>query len=326
MTAYSANFGTVKGGLTTVKRLWLGHDKASIGAWGGTLIELQANTGQYGLNESPASNARWLVFKTGEDEDERYLVLPLAINFHAFNFGIDHTGKTIAYIYLNSSGADIGTETSVGVTEYPVGSGIYIVGSLTYPTNAVWVRARTVETPSTYVSGSLEVATTVNTVSSAATKNLVLREFLFDYVTAIITTLNDYNRNVEKNLRLNVNRISDDDSIEVGKFPTIGVESAGHTEIAMSLGKDYRKYLLTCRANIWYYQEVLSTAEKKKEIYKALSSISSIIRANPKLGGFGHDTRIMASTIRPRVKGDGTLVSGGVVIIETDKVIRQNLV
>jgi hypothetical protein len=157
------------------------------------------------------------------------------------------------------------------------------------------------------------------------TSNEDLQDFINKYIDAIIATLDKYNRVDEKGLRLYVNNILDDDSLEVGKFPIIGVQFDGHDEEVVSMGSQARKYKLSLRANIWYYQEKISPSPKKRELLKALSQIASIIRANPTLGGYAINTNSKGSVIFPRIRQD-TIISAGAIIIEAEKIIRQNLI
>ena len=160
-------------------------------------------------------------------------------------------------------------------------------------------------------------------MTQSDTKDKELRQVHWDYVDGIVRVLSDYNRDKDKGLRPNVNAILDDDSAEIGKFPVISVFCTGHTEQVLSLGSVSKKVLMTYQAQIWYYNEKITGAIKRKDIYFALSTISAIMRENPTVGGFAHDTRILASWLKPKIV-NGTLVSGGVVIIESDKIIRQS--
>lgn len=156
------------------------------------------------------------------------------------------------------------------------------------------------------------------------TKAKEVRELFVDAVNNTVVVLNNYNRKRDKDLRLSVNKVTEDDAVEVGKFPIIGVEFVGHTEAPQSLGKTAKKILVTMTLNIWYYHETLTPSEKKTEINRALGTIRGVIAENPEINNFALNSRIIGSLVRPRNK-EGSWISAGVVSIEVDKVVRQNL-
>jgi len=150
------------------------------------------------------------------------------------------------------------------------------------------------------------------------------RDFASLYLDNIKTVLDKHNRRTREDLRLNVMHIDEDDVITVAKLPVIGVEWDSHTEEALSLGRKARKYTLKMRANIWYYKEALTPQFKRREVMRAIGTISSIIRKNPRINGYCLDSTVLASTIHPRIR-DGTVIAAGVVIIESEKRMRQDI-
>ena len=152
----------------------------------------------------------------------------------------------------------------------------------------------------------------------------VQRDFALLYLDNIKKVLDKHNRHTKEKLRLNVMHIDEDDVITVAKLPVIGVEWDSHTEEALSLGKQARKYNLRMRANIWYYKEKLTPQFKRRYVMRAIGTIASIIRKNPTINGFCLDSTVLASTIHPRIR-DGTVIAAGVVIIESEKRMRQDI-
>ena len=157
------------------------------------------------------------------------------------------------------------------------------------------------------------------------TSNEDQRDLFVDFVEYTIKTLDNYNRATDKKIRLNVNKIVDDNAVETGIFPVICVTCIGHSEEPISLGGQSRKFKITLRGNIWYYHEKLATVQKHKEIMLALGTITAILRGNRTLSGFAHDLNILGSLLRPNIVKD-VLISGGLVIFEAEKIIRQDMV
>ena len=162
-------FGPQKAGLSTVSRAWVDSSKNVIGAWGGNVLELKnesgGNTGDYTIYESAPANSYWLACTTGE-ATPRYAVISIKANAFVFGFSPADTGKSVGYTFYDSSDIAIGSEITAGVTEYPAGSGIYIVYNSAVPTNAVFVRARTIEATPRRVSLSLDLDALANVYTS----------------------------------------------------------------------------------------------------------------------------------------------------------------
>ena len=158
----------------------------------------------------------------------------------------------------------------------------------------------------------------------AVTKSKDLRDVFADVVDNMVIVLNNYNKRPDKDLRLAVAKVTEDDAVEVGKFPIIGVEYVGHTEETLSLGRQAVKIMLNMTVNIWYYHEALMASEKKSEINRALGTIRAIILENRTINNFSLSSKIVGSLVRPRNK-DGSWISAGVVAVEVEKIVRQNI-
>lgn len=158
----------------------------------------------------------------------------------------------------------------------------------------------------------------------ATTSNKTLREFPLEYMDNLKKLLDRYNRSSSRNFRLDANKIVIDDDVNVGKFPIIGLEFDSHREEPLTLGSISRKYKVFMRVNIWFYEEKIGTNFKKRKILTALGAISSIIRENPNINGFCHDSAVLGSFVYPRIKDD-SLIAAGVVLVESQKVMRQNV-
>lgn len=143
MNPYSASYGTRFVNLTTVQRAWLDSDKNVIGTWGGTVRELPAGSGNYGIYEEPPADAYWLAWRTASSNG-RYLVVSLRYNAYVFNYWSPNTGKSVGYTFVDKLGAAIGSEVTDGVTEF-LNTGTFLATNAAQPAGAAWMTARTIE-------------------------------------------------------------------------------------------------------------------------------------------------------------------------------------
>ena len=146
LRAYTANFGTAKGGLDTVEFAFLNSAKEPIGDWADTGVsEIIADSGIYGVYAEAAAGAYWLAWRTGEEVAERFMAVSLIRNAFVFNFWPPNSGKSVAYQFLDSTGAAIGDEITENISELADGMGIYLAIYTNVPTSAVYVKARTTD-------------------------------------------------------------------------------------------------------------------------------------------------------------------------------------
>ncbi len=152
---YIGDFGVEKGGLLTVERAWLDASRVVIGSWA-SVSELQADSGIYYLFEDAPGTAKWIVWRTGE-ANQLYILSSLVDGFAVFNYGALHTGKSLAYQYLDENNVAIGAEITADVEEYE-DSGVYVAFNVTIPALAVFVRVRTIEANPVYLAFSIDSA------------------------------------------------------------------------------------------------------------------------------------------------------------------------
>lgn len=155
MKNYRAAFGPGKAGLDTVQRAWLNSAGALMGAeWGGTVRDL--GNGNYGVHEEAPDGAHWIVWRTG-DATERFACASLIARAFSFIYSPMDTGKTLAYVFLDSAGVQVGAEVTAGIAEF-LTTGIYLAVNTAIPETACWVRCRIVGESAREITLSLEVA------------------------------------------------------------------------------------------------------------------------------------------------------------------------
>ena len=157
---FTANFGESKSGLITVQWAWLDSAGDIIDSWTDDVDEIEAGTGIYWIYETQPSEAYWLAWRTGEAEYEWFLVMGLQEKGFVFDFGIVHAGKSIGYRFFASDNTPITPEYTADIIEF-MNAGIYLPLNILIPVNAVFVKARTIETESAWVAGAIDFDTTI---------------------------------------------------------------------------------------------------------------------------------------------------------------------
>ena len=156
---FTANFGSEKSGLSSVQYAWLDSACDVIGDWIGSVSELEAGTGIYFIYVEQPAEAYWLAWRTG-DSDEWFLVLGLQEKGFVFDFGIANAGKSIGYRYYTSDNTPITPEYTADIIEFQ-SAGIYLPLNVLIPTNAIFIKARTIETESVWIAGAIDFDSTV---------------------------------------------------------------------------------------------------------------------------------------------------------------------
>lgn len=152
---YLANFSTDKAGLSTVETAFFDSNNIIMGSWVQNATELITDTGIYFADLVTSDLAYRLGWRT-QDSPERFLLLALKVDALTFNFGIQNTGKSIAYQFIDNVGVLIGAEITADVLEFQSGTGIYLAKNVVIPSNAEMVQARTVETVSVFLASTLD--------------------------------------------------------------------------------------------------------------------------------------------------------------------------
>ncbi|GAG31874.1 unnamed protein product, partial [marine sediment metagenome] len=137
MPGFTGNFGQLKSGLSTVEWAWFDDAGDIIGAWTDTVPELYVGTGIYYISEVPPVEAYFLAMRTGEAENEIFLIMGLWEDALVFDFGPLLTGKTVGYRFFTANNTPIAAEITADVSEF-MGMGLYIATNVTIPDLAVF--------------------------------------------------------------------------------------------------------------------------------------------------------------------------------------------
>ncbi len=152
---FSVNFGSDRAGLATVQRAWFDNTGTIIGTWGGVVSELQSDSGIYWIYEDPPGAAEFIGWRSGES-DEAFAGSTIAFIVFAFNFNVDHSGKTVLYQFLSASGTPLTPETSDDIIEMIANSGVYFAFNVTIPEIAIFIRARTSGSDPAHIGGVID--------------------------------------------------------------------------------------------------------------------------------------------------------------------------